>query len=317
MVLELPDKWVWDSWYVDDGKLFHAYYLQASRALGDPDRRHWYVSIGHATSADLRAWTVVRDALAVSDPPAPDDATTWTGSIARDDDGTWWLFYTGTSFVEDRWVQRILAARSADLITWDKVPGLVLEADPTHYGVVDRPRFPFHDWRDPWVFRVPGDDRWHMMMTACMDVSPHRYDRGVIGHATSTDLVAWEPGPALCQPFSGFGNLEVPQYVVVDGVPLVLFCCAANELSPARAAAEAGGVYSIVLDGSPLAGFDASTARLFPKAGLYAARVVQGRDGRWNLLGFLDQVEGRFQGTLTDPIPVTADPALGLVARKA
>jgi beta-fructofuranosidase len=313
MALELPDKWIWDSWYADDGQLFHAFYLQASRALGDPERRHWYPSIGHAVSDDLRNWTVVRDALAVSDPPAHDDATTWTGSVTRDDDGGWWLFYTGTSFVEDRWIQRILAARSSDLMVWEKVPGFVVESDPAYYGVVDRPRYPHHDWRDPWVFRFPGDPQWHMLITAGADTSNLR-QRGVIGHATSNDLVNWKVGPALTQPESGFGNLEVPQFAIVDGVPLLVFCCGANELAEQRSG-EAGGVYSLPV-APELAAVDITRSRMFPMPGLYAARLVQDRSGGWNLMGFMDRVDGEFVGRLTDPIPVTADPELGLVPKE-
>ena len=97
MVLRLLDKWIWDSWFVRDGDTFHAFYLHASRALGNPDLRHVHPIVGHAVSTDLTNWEVVRDALIVSEPPAFDSYTTWTGSIVRDDDGVWWMFYTGTS----------------------------------------------------------------------------------------------------------------------------------------------------------------------------------------------------------------------------
>ncbi|MEY4477020.1 MAG: hypothetical protein RJA31_524, partial [Actinomycetota bacterium] len=68
MTLRLPDKWVWDSWFVRDGDTFHAFYLHASRALGNPDLRHIHPIVGHATSSDLVNWTVQRDAIIVSEP---------------------------------------------------------------------------------------------------------------------------------------------------------------------------------------------------------------------------------------------------------
>jgi beta-fructofuranosidase len=40
MALRLEDKWIWDSWYAFHGERYHAFYLHASRALGDPVRRH-------------------------------------------------------------------------------------------------------------------------------------------------------------------------------------------------------------------------------------------------------------------------------------
>ena len=36
MTIALPTKWIWDSWYVRDGDLWHGFFLQADKALGDP-----------------------------------------------------------------------------------------------------------------------------------------------------------------------------------------------------------------------------------------------------------------------------------------
>jgi beta-fructofuranosidase len=121
MSLRLPDSWIWDSWYAFDGEYHHAFYLRASRALGDPHRRHRHPYVGHAISKDLQSWEVVADALAISDPPAFDDWTTWTGSVVRDDAGTWWMFYTGTTRGDGGDIQRIGAATSGDLMTWSKI----------------------------------------------------------------------------------------------------------------------------------------------------------------------------------------------------
>ena len=38
MTIALPKKWVWDSWYVRDGDLWHGFFLQADKSLGDPPR---------------------------------------------------------------------------------------------------------------------------------------------------------------------------------------------------------------------------------------------------------------------------------------
>jgi hypothetical protein len=62
-VLNLPDRWIWDSWTADDGERHHLYFLQAPSALGDPGLRHTAATIGHATSTDLRRWEVHADAL--------------------------------------------------------------------------------------------------------------------------------------------------------------------------------------------------------------------------------------------------------------
>ena len=33
-MLRLEDRWVWDSWVVDDGERYHLFYLQAPRVTG-------------------------------------------------------------------------------------------------------------------------------------------------------------------------------------------------------------------------------------------------------------------------------------------
>ncbi len=53
MSLRIADRWLWDFWTVTLGPDVHAFYLQARRALGDAELRHWNVTIGHAVSSDL------------------------------------------------------------------------------------------------------------------------------------------------------------------------------------------------------------------------------------------------------------------------
>ena len=100
-MLRLTDRWIWDSWYAVHEGRHHVFYLQAERSLVDPERRHRHPSVGHAVSDDLRHWEVLPDALAPSTADAFDDWTTWTGSVVRDDAGTWWMFYTGSRHADD------------------------------------------------------------------------------------------------------------------------------------------------------------------------------------------------------------------------
>jgi len=39
-MLRLADHWVWDSWLAVAGAEYHLFFLRASRALHDPERRH-------------------------------------------------------------------------------------------------------------------------------------------------------------------------------------------------------------------------------------------------------------------------------------
>lgn len=318
MSLTLPDKWIWDSWFARDGETVHAFYLHASRALQNPERRHHHPIVGHATSTDLTNWTVTADALIVSDADSFDDGTTWTGSVVKDDDGLWWMFYTGTSLAEDRLVQRIGAATSADLTTWTKVSSEALvQADPLHYELLSATpgsngTWKEECWRDPWVFRADDSTQWQMLITGRANTGDIE-GRGVLAHATSDDLLNWTVGAPLSRSGEGFGHLEVFQYEVVDGVPIILFCCAASELSPERiAAGEVGGIYSLVVD-RQLTDVDFTRATAFDCPELYAARLVQDNSGGWNLIGFINEIDGAFVGSLCDPIPVTATELRGVI----
>jgi beta-fructofuranosidase len=312
-VLRLPDAWLWDFWLAQDCATYHLFFLRASRALGDPNRRHRRASIGHAVSTDLRRWTLVADALVASDPPAFDDIATWTGSVIRAPDGRWRMFYTGVDRAGDGLVQRIGQAESGDLMTWHRLPDVpILRADPRWYELSGDPGSFGEAWRDPWVFPDPGGDHWHMLVTArAKGGAPD--DRGVIGYALSADLRQWEAQPPLTSPGSGFGHLEVPQVEIVDRRAVLLFSCLHDELALRRRRTGAtGGVWAVTGE-SLLGPYDPAAAQPITDDSLYSGRLVRGPDGAWNLLAFRNHDrDGHFIGELSDPMPVsfTADAVL-------
>lgn len=272
--------------------------------------------MGHAISKDLVNWEVLPDALSPSESPAFDSWTTWTGSVVRGDDGKWWMFYTGTSRENDGRVQTIGAAISDDLMSWQKLENNPLVvANGEWYEKLGESDWPDEAWRDPWVYKDAQDDKWHMLITA-RGKSGRVEERGVMGHAISQDLQKWE----ILQPLSfenqGFGQLEVFQFEIVDGVPIVIFCCGWRELSKDRfqqfGARDA--TYSLACN-PDMSDLDFTRARAFEELLVYAGRLVQKPSGEWFLIGFINEVDGKFIGELSDPIPVTADPVLGLVAR--
>lgn len=303
-MLRLADSWIWDSWYAFDGEYHHAFYLRASRALGDPHRRHRQPYIGHAISKNLRNWEVVQDAVAISDPPAFDSWTTWTGSVVKADDGTWWMYYTGTSREDGGDIQRVGAATSKDLYSWQKVAKQPLvEADGKHYELLDYDKWHDQAWRDPWVFKQDG--LWHMLITARVsDDEMDSKDRGTAGYATSSDMLNWQvQPPKIVRNPSSFGQLEVFQVEQVEGKVVLLWCCGPNELSDAaRERYGAGGMFSVVGD-SKLGPFDPNQAVRFDHPSIYAARIVE-HQGDWYMIGFRNEENGQFIGELTDPIKV-------------
>lgn len=301
-MLKLQDSWIWDSWYAFDGEYHHAFYLRASRALGNPDRRHRHPFVGHAISKDLINWEVCADALAISDSPAFDSWTTWTGSVVRNDDGKWWMFYTGTSREDSGDEQRIGAATSDDLFTWTKVSSEALvEADPSKYEMLDYAKWHDQAWRDPWVFK--GDDqKWHMLVTARSNHG-EKFSRGVAGHAVSEDLLNWTVLDPITESGGGFGQMEVFQVEEIEGVPTLIWCSGPNELTPElRARFPLGGMFSVTGE-SKLGPFSIHDVVWFPHESIYAARVVK-HEGKWFMLGFINEVDGKFVGQICDPIEV-------------
>lgn len=306
-MLELEDRWIWDLWHVRDATVHHLFFLTAPRSLGDPDLRHWHVTIGHATSTDLHAWTVHDDVLGPGEVGAFDDRTTWTGSVVRDGDG-WVMAYTGTSSAEDAKVQRIGIARSDDLFTWTRQTDGVLEADATVYERLDPDVWFDEAWRDPWLFRHRG--RWHCYLTARVrDGAPR--DRGVVGHAVSDDLRSWEVLPPVTAPL-GLGQLEVPQLCNLGGRWQLVFCSDVETQSdPARRELPGTGTYHLVGDG-PLGPFHGPPHPIAagPDPTTYAGRVVQDVAGRpWLLAWERTDASGRFVGRIGPPRPLRVDDA--------
>lgn len=321
-MLELADHWVWDSWVLDTGEAYHLFFLRASRALLDPDRRHLRASVGHAVSTDLHTWTLLPDALVHADAPAWDDLATWTGSAVLDDTGRCWLFYTGLGHGDRGLVQRVGAAVSDDLVSFERVgTGPLVEADRRWYETLDTidpaepGAWPDETWRDPHVLRDPDGDGWHMLVTARAATGPSG-GRGVIGHARSHDLRTWEVQPPLTEP-SGFPWLEVPQSAVLDGSPVLVFSCWADPAAGGapgrtgtrgdRAPGAAGGMWTA--PGSTLLGpWDLHRARPLTVPSLYAGHLAHRRDGSSVALGFRDGPAGSFVGAVGDPVPVRLAP---------
>lgn len=301
-MLKLPSSWVWDFWFADDGEVFHLFFLKASRALVDPNRRHWRATIGHATSHDLVSWTEHADAIVPDDSPAFDDLATWTGSVVREENGKWRMFYTAVSRADNGISQRISSVVSDDLYNWHREPQRqVLEPDPKWYEVAENRQWPDQAWRDPWVFR--GKTGWEMLITARAN-NGDSDNRGVIGRAISSDLVNWTVMPPLSEVGAGFGHIEVIQTVLVEGKPVGIFSCLGTELASDRKAQDStGGVWTFPTD--TLEGpFDMSKAYRLTDERLYVGRLIQDRSGKSQFLAFRNYEEGEWIGEICNPMPV-------------
>ena len=220
-----------------------------------------------------------------------DDLALWTGSVARGDDGVWRLYYTALN-TEGRGVrdQRIGLAESDDLMTWRRVASEpLIEPDPCWYRWTPTAE---RDVARP--VRVPGRRR---LAHADHRARPDRRAalRRRAAHARSTDMRDWELAPPLTEP-AQFGQLEVSQVRCVDGQWLLLFTCHPDEQGERTPFST-----WYVLGDSPLGPWDVAKARPFEgEPNLFAAPLVQRRDGSWAFLGFID----RASFDIVDPIPV-------------
>ena len=318
MAFSLPDHWVWDFWLADDGRAFHLFFLHAPHALGDPELRHRNARIGHATSSDLLAWTFHGQAFDAGPTWAFDGSATWTGSVARGPDGLWRMFYTGSRFPSETAntnIETIGLATSPDLWVWIKQPGPILAADPRWYETLGTSSWPEEAWRDPWVYPDPSGDGWHMLITARANTGDDA-GRGVVGHAVSRDLNAWQVAAPLSRPQSGFGHLEVPQLVTIAGRHFLIFCCNSPRLANARSG-QLGGIWVAPAAG-PTGPFDIERAELLIDERYYAGRLVQDRAGQWFLMAFEMNAPGQaFQGRISDPMPVGFDSGRLMLREKA
>lgn len=123
-----------------------------------------------------------------------EDFNAYTGSVVRDPDGTWHLFYTG----QNPWrlgengqpLQLVCHATSDDGVTWTKHPERTFGAFPGYDTA---------DWRDPFVFHDVAAGVWRMLIAARHDYGPLRR-RGVIAQCESPDLVTWQPSVPFWDP---------------------------------------------------------------------------------------------------------------------
>lgn len=282
------------------------FFLHASRALHDPDRRHLRAAIGHAVSTDLVHWERRADALVHGDAPSFDQTATWTGSVTRGPEGTWFLHYTGTTRLDDgRLVQQIGVATSSDLDHWVKYDGNpVLAADPAWYETGGQSPWQDTHWRDPWVLPDPAGNGWHMLVTARANSGPAD-ERGVVGHATSADLLIWQAQPPLSDPGSGFGQLEVFQVATVEGRHVLIFNCLPTEHSAARRATGSRGAIWAANAASPLGPYDIAGAVELSDDRFYVGKLTTDPSGAWVLLAFENvAADGSFGGMVSDPMPV-------------
>jgi beta-fructofuranosidase len=322
MAFRLTDKWVWDFWFAQDGSDYHMYYLQADRNIGDPDKRHFNTSLGHAISQDLVSWKNLGTCFEKSKTPAWDDTAIWSGSVLKHEN-RWYLFYTALSQADNNKIQRIGMASSPDLHHWQRATnGPILECDDEHYDPEHighlQEQFCMQVCRDPYVIPDPNGKGFRMYFTA-----RHRHGpadgRGAIGIAHSEDLYHWQLSPPVT-PAGDFNECEVPQYLEMNGHYYLIFSVASEHYSEAyrqhlveqnlqQHLHDSGTHYYIAshpngpwrLGGLP---FFAGN----PQNTHYCGKIINNPQGHPVLMAFRNlNLKGEFLGEISNPIPILKD----------
>ncbi len=252
-----PGHQVWDFSLVEQDSLYHIYY----HAIPDATPHATYGdTIWHATTGDLKHWTIQGPVLTVSSNEWETGAV-WAPDVFRDEDHQRWVMaYTAC---DDRMNQRIALAYSPDLFSWSKEPANpVLEPDSTAY--MWSTQNVWSNFRDPFLWR--DADTWHILVTAKKYYST---GTGILYHATSTDLLTWnDQGPLFIN--DGLDPrrvLESCQYRVIGDYHHLLFC-----------EFDTGGV-SIISDTDPSAW--SMDHRRILEDGAYAPELNEFMSGNW------------------------------------
>ena len=283
-------------------------FLMAPISLGDPDLRHQNARIGHAVSADLRAWEFLGEALG----PGRQGR-----GLPRHLDGQRDPRRRRLADVLHRSEPSRRRPRAADRAREEHRPaplekddGFALEVDERWYEQLDLDVWFDLTWRDPWVYFDEAAGEYRMLLTARAREGAVD-SRGVIGLARSRTLDDWEVLPPIASP-GEFGHMEVPQLERIGDRWYLFF--SAYEWAHSAQRVDAGlalcGTHYLVADtpSGPLMLESQDFLSGDPRGELYAGRVVRTIDGEHVFLAFLQFVDdGPFVGGLSDPFPITVD----------
>lgn len=186
--------------------LFHLFHLVLPN--------HDYIA--HAVSEDGLVWRRVPNALFIADPGAWDDDMLWTMHVTPDphSEGGWRMFYTGLSMGEEGRVQRVGAARSDDLYSWERVEnGYPLEIPSPPYETSAEEGRRWVSFRDPYYLRHGGEG--YLLASARVDDGPI-IRRGCVSLAREIAPDHFEFLDPLYHPMR-YDDLEVPSVFEIGG----------------------------------------------------------------------------------------------------
>lgn len=240
--------------FYDNGN-YYIYYLQNSGF------HPWYM----AKTNNLLDMTYPLEVLPASGDASKQDQWVGSGSVIKDDNDDYHLFYTGHNQQHNP-VEAVMHAVATDntLANWETKPEL------TFSGANGYSNF---DFRDPLVFWNSTAQKYWMLITS-------RYQsKAAIGLYTSDDLNAWTAAEPLYTEVSPL-NLEVADYISLGGTPFIIYSDQRDSSRQVKYLRENASVWEKPLN-------DALDGKAF-----YAARTAGNQDERL-LFGWVAHKKGR------------------------
>lgn len=200
--------------------------------------------------------------------PEEQDLYTFTGCIFEKQKNDFYLFYTGHNpHFNDEPQEKIMLARSSDLLNWTKVENFIFSAPCEKYYI--------HDWRDPFVYFDEKRQKYCMLLAARIKKQSIRRS-GVTVLCTSSDLLHWSVEEEFWAPDMYFAH-ECPDFFSMNGNEYLIFseftdkCCTQ---------------YRKIENGH----FIQKNDGIFDGRAFYAAKSIFGENGRY-LFGWIPTKE--------------------------
>lgn len=120
------------------------------------------------------------------------DMYVFTGSVIKDQDGLYHIWYTGHNTIMDpgNYLQAVMHAVSKDLEHWIKIPEDTFTACEG---------YEMRDWRDPYVYFDEEDQLFHMLLSTRKEDGPTRR-RGTTAMLVSSDNKHWKISETFYEP---------------------------------------------------------------------------------------------------------------------
>jgi len=190
-----PGAWIHDLWFARHNGVYHAFYLQAPQAIGDPrnwSARHDLQQIGHATSTDLKHWQ--DRGCAVTPLPRTWRSAIATGSVVRHQ-GRWYMAFSATGAQSSV----VGLAVSDDLMTWTVPQDSPLLTSAALEGSWNGRSLHWQALADPYLYPEAVDGWYYMFLNARVQGDPLN-SAGCLAVVRSRNLQQWESAGIAAYP---------------------------------------------------------------------------------------------------------------------